>query len=276
MPLACGIRFRESGKIYDFSQGDLEDVQVDDYVLVETSRGEELGKVVSGAREISPSEVHGELKPVLRKATPLDLLEAERLRCEEEEAVDVCQQEADKLSLEMKVVAAEFSYDGSRLTFFFTAEQRVDFRQLVRNLARIFRTRIELRQIGVRDEAKMIGGLGPCGRVLCCRQWLSEFSPVSIRMAKSQDLPLSPMEISGLCGRLRCCLLYENDLYRRIKRKLPKRGRVVDTPYGRAKVLRVSVPKETVSLELKDGSRVELSAEELSDSHSRSKDGSKN
>ncbi len=263
MPLACGVRFRDSGKVYDFSPGSVEDIRVDDYVLVETSRGEEMGQVVAPPREITSEEIVGELKPILRKATVLDLLEAERLRKDEDNAVETCQDEADKLDLDMKVVGAEYSYDGSRLTFFFTADDRVDFRQLVRNLARIFRTRIELRQIGVRDEAKMLGGLGPCGRCLCCHQWLTDFSPVSIRMAKRQDLPLSPMEISGICGRLRCCLLYENEFYKSIKKRLPRRGRMVDTPYGRAKVLRVSVPKETVSVELEDGSRMELTVEDL-------------
>jgi cell fate regulator YaaT (PSP1 superfamily) len=262
MPTICGVRFRGAGKVYHFDPRGLS-LNIDDYVIVNTSRGDELAQVAMANREAEENELVGELKPVLRRAASLDLLEAERYRQQENEAVKRCQEQVDKSDLEMRVVGAEYSYDGSRLTFFFTAEKRVDFRALVRDLARMFKTRIELRQIGVRDEAKLIGGCGPCGRSLCCATWLSNFSPVSIRMAKQQDLPLSPMEISGLCGRLLCCLTYENEQYREIKSQFPRVGRTVDSPLGPVRVLKVCVFRETVSVLLQDGSRTELSAAQL-------------
>ncbi|MCD6521114.1 MAG: stage 0 sporulation family protein [Anaerolineae bacterium] len=263
MPIVCGIKFRRGGKVYYFSPGDIPDLQVGDHVIVETAKGKELGQVVIAPKEVDESELVGELKPILHRATQLELLEAERYKHQEPEAMAKCKEQVAKFQLPMKIVGAEYSYDGSRLTFFFTAEQRVDFRELVRELAKIFRTRIELRQIGVRDEAKLLGGLGKCGRPLCCATWLTEFNPVSIRMAKQQDLPLSPMEISGLCGRLLCCLVYENDFYQEVKSKFPKVGKMVNTPYGPGKVIKVSVFKETVSILLEDGSTLELTAEEL-------------
>ncbi len=263
MPIVCGVRFRETGKVYFFSPGDLS-IEQDEYVIVETSRGDELGQVIQAPHSVDASEVVGELKPVLRIATTIDLLEAEKHRQKEDGAVTICQEQVERYGLKMKIVSAEYSYDGSRLTFFFTADKRVDFRALVRDLARTFKTRIELRQIGVRDEAKMVGGLGPCGRSLCCSTWLTQFSPVSIRMAKQQNLPLSPMEISGLCGRLLCCLTYEDDYYREIKGRFPKVGRTIDSPYGPAKVTRVCVLKEAVTLLLEDGTKVDLTAGQLS------------
>ncbi|MBC7316559.1 MAG: hypothetical protein H5T70_09100, partial [Chloroflexi bacterium] len=190
MPIVCGIKFREASKVYFFSPGEVTDLQEDDYVIVETARGTELGRVVMPPREVDESEVVGELKPVLRRATPLELVEAEKFRQSEEEALRICREEVRKVNLPMKIVGAEYSFDGSRLTFFFTSEQRIDFRDLVRNLAHLFKARIELRQIGVRDEARLLGGLGKCGRPLCCATWLSDFAPVSIRMAKEQNLPL--------------------------------------------------------------------------------------
>ncbi len=262
MPKVCGVHFRGVGKTYYFDPKEL-DPQLEEYVIVETSRGQELGQVTLPVQEVPEDEIVGELKPVLRKATHIDLLDAQRYRRQEEAATTTCCEQVERFHLPMKIVGAEYNYDGSRLTFFFTADQRVDFRQLVRELARMFKTRIELRQIGVRDEAKIIGGVGMCGRNLCCATWLTDFRPVSIRMAKQQNLPLSPMEISGVCGRLLCCLLYEDDYYREIKSRLPRVGRTIDTPYGPAKVVRVSVLKETVNVILEDGSTVELSADEL-------------
>ncbi len=262
MPTICGVRFRGAGKVYYFDPRGLS-LDVDDYVIVNTSRGDELAQVAMSNREANEDELVGELKPVLRRAASLDLLEAERYRQQEDEVIKRCQDQVNKNGLNMKVVGAQYGYDGSRLTFFFTAEKRVDFRALVRDLARMFKTRIELRQIGVRDEAKLIGGCGPCGRSLCCATWLSEFTPVSIRMAKQQDLPLSPMEISGLCGRLLCCLTYENDQYREVKSHFPRVGRTVDSPLGPVRVLKVCVFKETVTVLLQDGSRKELTAEQL-------------
>lgn len=263
MALVCGVRFRGAGKAYYFDPGDIS-VAMDDYVIVATARGDELGKVTETPHDVTASQIVGELKPVLRKASASDIARAERYREKETEAVTVCQEHIGKAGLQMKVVSAEFSYDGARLTFYFTAENRVDFRALVRDLARTFRARIDLRQVGVRDEAKLVGGLGPCGRPLCCATWLTQFSPVSIRMAKQQNLPLSPMEISGLCGRLLCCLTYENDYYRQVSGMFPKVGRTVDTPYGRGKVIKVSVLKETVTLLLEDGSTAEMTADQLS------------
>lgn len=262
MPTICGVRFRGAGKVYYFDPRGLS-LEEDDYVIVNTSRGDELAQVAMANRKAGEDEIVGELKPVLRRAASLDLLEAERYRQQEDEAVKRCQDQVNKSGLNMRVVGAEYGYDGSRLTFYFTAEKRVDFRVLVRDLARMFKTRIELRQIGVRDEAKLIGGCGPCGRSLCCSTWLSEFTPVSIRMAKQQDLPLSPMEISGLCGRLLCCLTYENDQYREVKSHFPRVGRTVDSPVGSVKVLKVCVFRETVTVLLQDGSRMELTAEQL-------------
>lgn len=262
MPIVCGIKFRGTGKVYYFSPGD-QDLEPNDYAVVETSRGKELGRVIMTPRQVDESKIVGKLKPILRLATTLDLLESQRFRRQETDALLTCRERVTEFNLPMKIIGAEYNYDGTRLTFFFTSEQRVDFRELVRELAHIFKTRIELRQIGVRDEARMLGGLGKCGRSLCCSTWLTEFCPVSIRMAKQQDLPLSPMEISGLCGRLLCCLVYENDYYRKIKSKFPKVGKMVDTPYGPGKVIRVSVLRETISVLLEDSSTLELTAEEL-------------
>ena len=263
MPIVCGVKFRGSGKVYYFSPGDIEDLTVNDHVVVETVRGKELGQVAMPRRQVGDGEIVGELKPILRHATTADLLDSWRFRRQEAEAVAECGEQIARLSLPMRIVSAEYNYDGSRLTFFFTSDQRVDFRELVRALARVFKTRIELRQIGVRDEAKIVGGLGKCGRPVCCATWLTGFCPVSIRMAKQQDLPLSPMEISGLCGRLLCCLGYENDYYREVKERLPKVGRTITTPYGTGKVIRVSVVAESVIVLLEDGSTVEVTAEQL-------------
>lgn len=262
MPIVCGVRFRESSKIYYFSPGDVTDLQVEDRVIVETSRGQELGVIKMPPKEVDQSKIVGQLKPILRRAAATDLLDAQHFQAQEAQALEQCKELVNKSNLPMKVVGAEYSYDGTRLTFFFTSEQRVDFRDLVRELAYIFKTRIELRQIGVRDEAKMKGGLGKCGRMLCCATWLHEFCPVSIRMAKQQDLPLTPMEISGLCGRLLCCLEYENDYYQEVKGKFPKVGKAIMTPRGPGKVAKVSVLKETVSVLLEDGSTIELTADQ--------------
>jgi len=263
MPIVCGIKFRGSGKVYYFAPGECEDLRIGDHVIVETARGREMGQVASESHEVSEADIVGQLKPILRKATTSDLLDAQRYRHLEAEAMETCKEQVARCGLPMKLVNAEYSYDGSRLTFFFTSEQRVDFRELVRELAHIFRVRIELRQIGVRDEAKSVGGIGKCGRPLCCATWLNEFCAVSIRMAKQQDLPLSPMEISGLCGRLLCCLGYENDYYQSVKGQFPKVGKTVSTPIGPAKVTGVSVLRETVGLLFDDGSTAEWTAAQL-------------
>jgi cell fate regulator YaaT (PSP1 superfamily) len=263
MPLVIGVRFNPATKVYYFDPAGFKDLEVGEYVVVETARGEEVGKVLIAPHQVDDRDIVGRLKGVRRRATALDLTQMAFYRFKEQDALMRCQDKVLEHKLPMKVVRAEYNYDGSRLVFFFTAEKRVDFRKLVQDLARSFRARIELRQIGVRDEAKLIGGMGKCGRKLCCTTWLTEFSPVSIKMAKQQDLPLSPMEISGVCGRLLCCLAYENRQYAEVKEKLPRRGATIDTPHGPGRVVQVNVVKETVQVELENQVAVELSQEEL-------------
>lgn len=263
MPVVCGVSFRTNSKVYHFAVNKELELQVDDYVIVDTARGQELGRVMQAPRDMEPREVVGDLKPVLRLATTAELLEAERLRLREDEAVALCRERVAAANLPMKVVSGEYSFDGSHLTFYFASEERVDFRNLVRDLARVFKTRIELRQLGVRDEARMVGGVGKCGRPLCCATWLDSFAPVSIRMAKQQNLPLSPNEISGLCGRLLCCLNYEYDYYKEVAGRFPKVGKIVESPLGPARVTYVSVLRERVELLLEDGTRAEMTAEQF-------------
>jgi cell fate regulator YaaT (PSP1 superfamily) len=263
MPLIVGIRFNPAGKVYYFDPTGFQEVRMGEFLVVETSRGEEVGRVVIPPRDVDDEEVTKRLKSVRRRATALDLTQMVFYRHKEQQALARCQEKVQEHNLPMKVVRAEYNYDGSRLVFFFAAEKRVDFRSLVQDLARSFRARIELRQIGVRDEAKLLGGMGRCGRTLCCATWLTEFSPVSIKMAKLQDLPLSPMDISGVCGRLLCCLAYESDQYASIKEDLPRVGKVIDTPQGQGKVVAVNVIKETVQVELESQIIAEVSRQEL-------------
>lgn len=263
MPLVVGIRFNPAGKVYYFSPSGYRDLKVGEYVVVETSRGEEAGKIVIGPHEVSDEAIVRRLKGIDRRASAVDLTQMAYYQFREKEALARCQQKAQEHNLPMKIVRAEYNYDGSRLVFFFAAEKRIDFRKLVQDLARSFRARIELRQIGVRDEAKLMGGIGRCGLALCCSTWLTEFNPVSIKMAKLQDLPLSPMDISGVCGRLLCCLAYESDYYAEVKQKLPKRGKVIDTPHGRGTVTQVDVVKESVYVELENQGTVEVPHQEL-------------
>ncbi len=263
MPLVVGVRFNPAGKVYFFDPAGLEGLGVGEYVVVETSRGEEVGRVVITPHQVSEAAIVKRLKGVTRRASALDLTQMAYYRYKEKDALDRCQQKVQEHNLPMKIVRAEYNYDGSRLVCFFASEKRVDFRTLVHDLARSFRARIELRQIGVRDEAKLMGGIGRCGLTLCCSTWLTEFNPVSIKMAKLQDLPLSPMDISGVCGRLLCCLAYESDHYAEVKRTLPKRGKIIDTPHGRGTVTQVDVIKESVFVELENQATVEVSQEEL-------------
>jgi cell fate regulator YaaT (PSP1 superfamily) len=265
MAQVIGVRFKPATKVYYFDPSTMKDLSAGEYVIVETSRGEEVGKVLFPPREVGDKEIVGQLKPVKRRASALDLAQMAYFQFKEQDALTRCQDKVQEHNLPMKMIRAEYNYDGSRLVFFFTAEKRVDFRSLVQDLARSFRARIELRQIGVRDQAKLIGGVGKCGRDLCCAAWLTEFSPVSIKMAKQQELPLSPMEISGVCGRLLCCLAYENDHYVAIKGKLPRRGSTINTPHGRGKVIQVSVIQETVQVELENQVRVEVTHQELTE-----------
>lgn len=207
-----GIRFKKTGKIYYFDPGDLS-LEPGQDVIVETAQGVECGVLVLGPTLVPPEDIVTPLKKVLRAASEEDKRQLASNREKEEKAAITCKEKIAKHDLPMKLISVEQAFDGSKITFYFTAEGRVDFRELVKDLAAVFRTRVELRQIGVRDEAKMLGGLGPCGRVLCCCSWLSDFSSVSIRMAKEQNLSLNPTKISGICGRLMCCLRYENDFY---------------------------------------------------------------
>ncbi|MGC8836966.1 MAG: PSP1 domain-containing protein [Anaerolineae bacterium] len=250
-------------KIYHFDPGDLTDLKEGEYVIVETAHGHEMGQVVFPPKEVPEEEVVGQLKKVLRRATAWDAVQAAYYRAREAKALERCEEKVREHNLPMKLIAAEYSFDGSRLVFYFTAEKRVDFRALVRDLARTFKTRIELRQVGVRDEAKLLGGIGLCGRELCCHTWLAEFNPVSIRMAKQQDMPLNPADISGLCGRLLCCLAYENDVYAEIKARLPKLKATVMTPHGPGKVVGVNALKETVSVQLESEAILEFSVADL-------------
>jgi cell fate regulator YaaT (PSP1 superfamily) len=263
MPLVVGVRFNPAGKVYYFDPTGFEDLKPGEYVVVETARGEEAGKVVIAPHQVSDEEIVKRLKGITRRASALDLTQMAFYQYREQEALVRCQQKVQEHDLPMKIIRAEYNYDGSRLVFFFAAEKRIDFRRLVQDLARSFRARIELRQIGVRDEAKLMGGIGRCGLALCCSTWLTDFKPVSIKMAKLQDLPLSPMDISGVCGRLLCCLAYESDHYAAVKDTLPKRGKVIDTPHGRGTVTQVDAIKESVVVELENEAIVELSQEEL-------------
>jgi cell fate regulator YaaT (PSP1 superfamily) len=249
MPTVVGVKFRNSAKVYYFGPGDLEP-EVGEYVIVETVRGQEAGTIAFTPREVSEQEIPGRLKAILRRATALDLTQMEQYQQQEAEALCLCYEKVSEFGLPMKVILAEYNFDGSYLTFYFTAEKRVDFRALVKELARTFKARIELRQVGVRDEVRLLGGYGLCGRSHCCSTWMTEFRPISIRMAKQQDLPLSPMEISGVCGRLLCCLAYENDFYGEVKKKMPRRGSQVATPQGLGQVVAHNVLQESVDVRL--------------------------
>jgi cell fate regulator YaaT (PSP1 superfamily) len=249
MPDIVGIRFKKAGKVYYFDPSGIE-LKVNDYVVVQTARGIEMGQVTIASKQVLVSEITAELKPIVRKASEEDNKRAQDYSAKESSAMEECSKMIRKLNLPMKLVSAEYNLDGGRLTFYFTAEERVDFRELVRELTAFFKTRIELRQIGPRDQAKMVGGLGRCGRKLCCGSFLTEFSPVSIKMAKEQDLPLDPMKISGVCGRLQCCLAYESAQYHEAKALLPKRGLTVQTPDGIGIVIGGNPLKETVQVEM--------------------------
>jgi len=253
MPKIVGIRFKPITKIYYFAPGNMEDLEQDDWVIVATARGIELGQVALPLREIPDSEIKGELKTVVRRATPVDLMNAQQYQTQEPSALKICKALVEQLDIPMKVVHASYSFDGSRLLFTFTADHRVDFRDLVKELAKSLRTRIEMKQIGARDETKLLDGYGRCGRQLCCSSWLTEFHPVSIRMAKQQGLPLAPAEISGVCGRLLCCLAYENDLYNELKMKLPKVGSRVKLEEGVGTVRGLNILQEKIIVELEGG-----------------------
>jgi len=249
MPIVIGIRFKDSGKIYYFDPQELE-LRPGEHVVVETVRGLELARVAYERREVPESEVVGELKPVVRRAEETDHERLRQLQARHDEVLARCAEKVREHSLPMSLVKAEYSFDGSRLTFYFTAEKRVDFRMLVRDLARTFKSRIELRQIGPRDEAKLLGGIGPCGRVLCCASFLPDYARVSIKMAKDQDLPLNPSKISGVCGRLLCCLSYEHEQYVAMRAELPRKGTWVQTPDGPGEVVGQHILKQQLIVQL--------------------------
>lgn len=248
MKRVIGVRFRTAGKIYYFDPGKLE-IRKNDHVIVETARGIEYGTVVGDPREEEDDKVVQPLKSVLRVATPKDDEQEASNRQREKEAFKICLEKIHKHDLQMKLIDAEYTFDNNKVLFYFTADGRIDFRELVKDLASVFKTRIELRQIGVRDETKILGGIGICGRALCCHSYLSEFAPVSIKMAKEQNLSLNPTKISGVCGRLMCCLKNEEETYEELNRKLPGIGDFVTTEDGlKGEVHSVNVLRQTVKV----------------------------
>ncbi|HET7521857.1 MAG TPA: stage 0 sporulation family protein [Bacillales bacterium] len=258
-----GIRFKKAGKVYYFDPGHFK-VTKNDFVIVETARGFEYGKVVIDEKEVGENDVVLPLKKVLRVASKKDHLQMEENKQAAEEAFAICLQKINEHGLNMKLVDAEYTFDRNKIIFYFTADGRVDFRELVKDLASVFRTRIELRQIGVRDEAKMLGGIGPCGRMLCCSTFLGDFEPVSIKMAKDQNLSLNPAKISGVCGRLMCCLKYENDNYETAKKELPDIGESIETSYGKGQVVGLNLLERLVQVSLVEKERViEYTLDEL-------------
>ncbi|MFS0865371.1 stage 0 sporulation family protein [Fredinandcohnia sp. 179-A 10B2 NHS] len=258
-----GVRFKKAGKIYYFDPNGFT-IPDGEYVIVETVRGIEFGKVVINKKQVDENDIVLPLKKVIRIADTKDKLIVEENKYAAKEAYDVCLEKVVEHSLDMKLVDVEYTFDRNKVIFYFTADGRVDFRELVKDLAAIFRTRIELRQIGVRDEAKMLGGIGPCGRMLCCSTFLGDFEPVSIKMAKDQNLSLNPTKISGLCGRLMCCLKYENDEYESAKEQLPDLGDVIETTSGTGKVVGLNILERVLQLELVGRERVvEYTWEEL-------------
>jgi cell fate regulator YaaT (PSP1 superfamily) len=261
--LVVGVRFRPAGRIYYYAPGGF-DLRTGQWVIVESGKGVECGRVVIAPRQVVASQLGGEaLKPVLRLAEEDDLRQLLKFKAQEKEALRRCAGRVEAHALPMKLVESEYTFDGSRLTFYFTAEQRVDFRALVRDLAATFHTRIELRQIGARDHAKELGGVGMCGKTLCCSSWLTEFNVVSIKMAKEQNLPLNTSKISGVCGRLMCCLAYENDNYIEAKARMPTLGEIVSAPGGSGRVVGINVPREAVELMLESGAVISVPVREL-------------
>jgi len=271
-----GIRFQRAGKIYYFDAAGFT-LAAGDQVVTETSRGVELGTVVLLPSQISEQNASSNetLKPVLRTATDDDLNQSKQRPQKNKRALSACREIVTKLNLAMKPIAAQYNLNCSHVTIFFVAEQRIDFRELVRDLSRTLRTNVELRQVGARDETKILGGLGKCGLPLCCCQFMIEFSPVSIKMAKEQNLTLGPTKTSGCCGRLLCCLSYECEQYKKLRDKLPPVGTEVNTPTGKSKVVAVNPLKETVSVELPSGAIVEMTMSEINQDTEKQQQGGK-
>jgi cell fate regulator YaaT (PSP1 superfamily) len=248
------VALRGSGQVYFYDSGDLE-VKEGDCVIIEHDRGLDYGQIVSPSC-VGDNKSNESLKKIVRLANENDLKQVDENRTKSKEAFNTCLKKIDEHKLEMKLVRAEYSFDRSKITFYFTASGRVDFRNLVKDLAKIFKARIELRQIGVRDEARFFGGFGPCGRELCCAKFLKDFEPVTIKMAKEEGLPLNPPKISGLCGRLMCCLSFEYETYKILSKGLPREGEKVNTPQGKGKVIGINVFKRTATVELEDGAQI--------------------
>ena len=262
MVKVIGVRFKKAGKIYYFGPDEYK-INKGNFVIVETARGIEFGECVIGIKEIPEENIVSPLKLVLRIATEEDIAKHKENKEKEESAFEICLNKILEHKLNMKLIDVEYTFDNNKVIFYFTAEGRVDFRDLVKDLATIFKTRIELRQIGVRDEAKMLGGLGPCGRPLCCSTFLGDFASVSIKMAKEQNLSLNPTKISGICGRLMCCLNYEQSTYEDIRKRLPRVGSVVETKRGKGEVISNNVLKEKVSVKFKVSPKNEDAVEDF-------------
>ena len=257
MAAVVGVRFKNAGKLYYFDPGRLWP-PAGCFVIVETARGMEYGQVITGVRQVEDELIAAPLKQVVRIADEEDARHAEENSRFEKEAYRICQHKNEEHKLDMKLVGVEQTFDNAKILFYFTANGRVDFRSLVKDLASVFHTRIELRQIGVRDEAKMLGGLGPCGRPICCGSFLGDFQPVSIKMAKEQNLSLNPTKISGVCGRLMCCLKFEQDHYEATRKRMPKVGKEVETPEGVGVVVDINVLKESLTVRVRKGDTSEF------------------
>lgn len=262
MSEALGIRFSQAGKIYYFSTDDTS-IEVGDFVIVETNRGKDLGKVVIPPEQVKSENITDPLKPILRKAEEKDINNCDHFQKKNERALTKCRELVAKLNLSMKPIAAHYNIDGSHVVIFFIAEKRVDFRELVKELSHELKTYVELRQVGARDEAKLVGGIGKCGQPLCCLSFLTEFSPVSIKMAKEQNITLNPMKTSGLCGRLLCCLGYEFEQYKSLKNTLPPLNEMVTTSMGVAKVITINPLKQTVWVQMESGALIEQSINDI-------------
>ncbi|MEX2237789.1 MAG: stage 0 sporulation family protein [Dehalococcoidia bacterium] len=257
-----GVRFKEAGRIYYFTPGDLR-LEVGEYVVVETARGLELGSVVVAPGQVIANEIEEDLKPVLRHATEDDVNKHAEWRGKERNATIVGREAAEAAGLPMRVISSDYNLDGSRLSIYFESDDRVDFRDLLRDLSEQLDTRVEMRQVGPRDRSKLVDGYGRCGERLCCSSWLTSFPTISIKMAKDQGLPLNPTKISGVCGRLLCCLIYEHDLYKEIRGSLPRVGQRVTTPFGDARVTQINTLKELITFQLEDMTTVVLPAAEV-------------
>ena len=263
MKKVVGVKFKNTGKVYYFEPNNIEGLEVGTGVIAETARGLEYGTIALGVTEIRDTEIIKPLKKIMRIATEADEKKREENENKKEEALRLCQEKVDKHGLDMKLIDVEYTFDNNKIVFYFTADGRVDFRELVKDLASVFHMRIELRQVGVRDEAKMIGGCGACGRGLCCATWMGDFQPVSIKMAKTQNLSLNPTKISGICGRLMCCLKYENDIYLELRKGMPEVGEVIQTPDGEGKVTDTSLLEGKIKVRLYTGEKEEDGTDKL-------------